>query len=240
MRIRIELGLKGKRLPRAYQSKIQGFIYQMLEQSEKTQNLHNEGHRVENRPFRLFVFSDLFGDKEMDESKEFLLFHSDAYFEVAAAMDDVVYEMIRYLQKQSKVLLGNQLIDVLRFDLIQYPTYSGLKSFDCYSISPVTVYQTENKRTIYLDPSSEEYKTSILRNIDRKYQIVYQSELELLPEITIRSTEPVSRHFRDQFIQGYHLHIAFENVSYPVFNLLMNTGIGSKNSIGFGMIRFEK
>lgn len=240
MRIRIELGLKGKRLSRSYQSKIQGLIYQMLEYSEKTQNLHNEGHRIENRPFRLFVFSDLFGDKEIDKSKDIILFHSDAYFEVAAAIDDVVYEMIRYLQKHSKVLFGNQLIDILRFDLIQNPFYSGLRDFNFYSISPVTVYQTENKRTVYLEPSSEEYKTSILRNIARKYQVVYQSELELLPEIIIHSTEPVSRHFRKQFIQGYHLHASFENINYQVFNLVMNTGIGSKNSIGFGMLRFEK
>jgi len=240
MRIKIELDLQNILIPRAYQSKLQGIIYQMLDASESTQRVHDEGTVIDNRPFRLFVFSDLMGQKEIMETQDAIRFSKTATFEVAAHEDATLFQIIAYLQNHSKLLFGHQLVDVLGFELIQpsYPKHQAKVAF--HTISPVTVYRTENKKTIYIKPDQEEYVGSLIQNLYRKHQAVHGEQPFVTPKITMMHHEPVSRRYRTQFIEANHLNFVCEDLDVSTFRLMMDCGIGSKNSIGFGMIRLEK
>jgi len=236
MRIRIKLNTQNKAISINYHSLIQGFIYNVIGRDSFSTELHNIGNRIENRPFKLFTFSEIFGKAKYQNQK--LFFTSDSYFEITAFDDKIIERIISFLEQNDYINLGNEMIRVNGYDIIN-DLYKVIEEMRFITISPVICNLTENKKPLYINPKSNEYQEVILNNLSKKYYLCYN---ENMPNVSMKidNIEEKKVYFRNIFYICYHYHIIFYNLNTQLLNLILRTGIGSKNSMGFGMLRYEK
>jgi CRISPR-associated endoribonuclease Cas6 len=239
MRLRIELNLRDQKLHINYKSKIQGLIYNMLKKDEKTTTLHDVGYRIENRPFKLFVFSDLVGRFVLDKKTKMMTFHSNAYFEISSYDELMIIDLVHFLQDHHQVILDQKVIDIVDFEIMNEPLTLTKESLVLSTISPVTVYQTDEKRINYFSPNDDMFIEKIMDNILKKYQAVGISPPISLPEIKIIDFKKRSVYFRKTFFIAYNLNLKVSNADKQFIKIILTTGLGSKNSMGFGMLRYE-
>lgn len=236
MRIRIALDLDNKRIPVKYSSILQGIIYYGLYNNGETTMLHDQGQKIGKRHFKLFTFSEIYGKTTYDVEKKELLFHSSGCFDFTAFNDNLVFTFVTFIEQNTTLVFGNQLIKVLSYTILDDDFIDCEKNI-FYTVSPVTAYFTdENKKTIYLDPLKEEFSNYIINNMNQKYFLIYH---ENMPEVLIKEISNIKGkriYYRNTFIIAYHMTIEFINLNSKVKRMILTCGIGSKNSLGFGMI----
>lgn len=242
MRIKVVLDLNEKKIPINYHSILQGVIYNSLLTSENVSEVHDYGFKFGKRKFKLFTFSDIFGDTEyLNESKE-LLFKSNGYFEVASYKDELILSLISFLSQNKSIVFNKQIIKVESFTLLD-ETINNEEKQTYQTISPITTYVTDkNRKTTYFEPNSIEFKESIIQNLSQKFFLLYN---ENIPNIEITEITDVSKkviYFRNSFCIAYMCKITFDKLSPKVKKIILSCGLGAKNSSGFGMMKnaYEK
>jgi CRISPR-associated endoribonuclease Cas6 len=239
MRLRIELALEGKTINMNYRSKIQGVIYSMLKHNRRTSSLHDHGHRAKNRPYKLFVFSDLIGEFDLDLVRKTMGFKTNAYFEVSSWDEQVMLTIVNHLQNHKDVLFGSTVIEIVAFQVFQESRLRNKSHIEFITISPVTVYKTEGRKTVYLSPSEPDFFHGVHENIENKFKAIGVTSQIEEPSYKVIDFTKRSVYFRDVFSIAYNIHFVLEPISENYVRMMLTTGIGSKNSMGFGMLRYE-
>ena len=113
-------------------------------------------------------------------------------------------------------------------------------------LSPIVLYHTvstpEGNKTIYHNPLEDHYETWLNDNLQRKYYSLYHNNS--VPYIKF-STICVSS--RDKYVTLFknHTYINGWKGTYQlqapsdILDFLYYTGLGSKNSVGFGMFEVK-
>ena len=235
MRIRIVFDLQGKMIPVNYRSILSGILYAMLPLDESTTKLHNDGEKLENRKFKLFTFSEIYGTTSYDKNSKSLIFLSNGCLDVTSYHEEIVMNIVNYIEENKNVLFGKQIISILKYDILN--DYCDRKSeATYYTVSPITIYKTEGKQMKFFSPEQDEFKIGIIKNISQKYFLCYQ---ENMPDITITSIENVSHkrvHFRKTLYEAYHCSLTFFGLTEKIQKVIMTSGICPKNALGFGMV----
>ncbi len=110
------------------------------------------------------------------------------------------------------------------------------------AMSPITVYSTltsyENvKKTYYYNPAEKEFPNNIRKNLINKYHSFYDK----LPDNDEFNVRPIDRYkerivnYKNFIIKGYTGKFEIEG-SKELMEMAFCTGLGSKNSQGFGNI----
>ena len=126
---------------------LQGAIYHMIKSDERSKDLHDSGTRVENRPFKLFVFSDLIGQFRYNPEKKVMNFDSNAYFEVSSIQENFMIEIVKHLQTYSDFYLGKQKFQIKDFQIIDPLIKKDKNKKTFTTISPnhsLSINQREN------------------------------------------------------------------------------------------------
>ena len=118
MRVRIVLNLINKRIPVNYRSILSGIIYAILPSNGATTLLHDQGSILEKRKFKLMTFSEIYGDCSYDITTKSLLFHSSGCFDVTSFYEQVVLDIVNYIEENAFVVFGNQTIEILKYDIL--------------------------------------------------------------------------------------------------------------------------
>lgn len=236
MRIRLVLDLKNIKIPVNYRSILQGVIYNALFDNKDTDNLHDFGYKLGKRKFKLFTFSELYGESVYLKDTKELLFNSTAYFDFSTYKDDLILSLSNYLLQNDSLLLGNKVVKVSSFEILEERILQ--KDIIEYStLSPITVYKTiEDKRTEYLHPSTDEFKNSIINNLAQKYFLIYNENIPSIEIIEVNNIKEKRVYFRNNFSIAYHCNIVFKGLNDKCQKIILSTGLGSKNSSGFGMV----
>jgi CRISPR-associated endoribonuclease Cas6 len=239
MRLRIEFALKGLSIPLNHKSMIQGIIYHMLARSEKTATLHDSGYPHKNRPFKLFVFSDLIGSAVVDRTTWRMDFVTNAYVEVASWDEHVMIAIARELQRSGHAMFGPTPVGIIAVDIMPEPRLDGKEPLRLVSVSPVTVYRTSETHTTYLSPDDPDFARMIHQNIINKHLAVGEFPPDDLPDMTFPVFRKRSVRYRNVFSEAYDITMILGPASPMYMKLVLDTGIGSKNPMGFGMMRRE-
>ena len=236
MRIRIILELTNKSISVNYSSKIQGFLYHALPDSIGVQELHDEGIKSDenNKKYKLFSFSELYGSSIYDKGSKLLIFKSPAYFDVCAFDDALIEKIISYLELNKKILLGSQLIDVLNYEILTEKILNT-DEITYTTESPIIVYTSSNGKYYYPDQNDELFYNLILNNLKRKLKICYGIEDEDI-YFTITNVKRKIVFYRKMSYDAFHLQITFKNPSKYLQNVILKCGLGAKNSCGYGMM----
>ncbi|MFW5890863.1 MAG: CRISPR-associated endoribonuclease Cas6 [bacterium] len=226
-------------LPSSYQRNIQGFIYHLIDNESFSNFLHNEGFG-ESRTFKLFTFSLLKGKYEFNKLNHTVTFFNYFYLEISSIVNDFIYEITKSLLSRKTLQLNHQKIKLSRYKIINKQIDS--EKIKIEMISPICVYSTNKNNSIkthYYSPQEEDFYQLINDNFKRKFSSVYKTNLNL--NINIK---PLEVKIKDKLIIKYQniVIIAYKG-KYELegkkqfLDFLFNTGLGSKNSMGFGMFR---
>lgn len=218
-------------LPLNYNHAVQSALYRKLGEVDAGDQWHNGGFGEKN--FKGYTFGRLRGEHYV-KGKE-IFFTRKISLEVRSSAFDFIDSLQRSLEREPFLLLGGQRVSLCDVRLSNKHICGETAEF--VTDSPVAVYKTQEEtgKTVFYSPEDEEFCTALKSNFEKKYLAVMG---ETPPKIEIR---PIGTHkkvvtkYKSTWITAY-------DGKYRIFaqgkglEFIYNSGLGSKNSQGFGML----
>ncbi|MCE5193350.1 MAG: CRISPR-associated endoribonuclease Cas6 [Candidatus Cryosericum sp.] len=254
MRIRIEVqSALGKFiLPQGYNPYVQGLVNACIPEDIKWSGIATG---TEEAHFKLFTFSQLYaksveridiaphekdgGDAHVHYQ---LVMSSPVWFYLSSPSPEFVEALIPRLEQAHDLHLERNLVQSVHVS-VTHPVATpaqGLVTWRVRTISPITVYQSESKDSNsahYFAPKDPLFSKIVLDNAVRKYYAWTQEKapsdgfsiscLDKTPHLAVIS-------FKDTPILGYTGRFQLTGDA-RLLSFLYESGLGGKNSHGFGM-----
>lgn len=230
-------------LPLSYHHILQGFIYKRLsEYPEFSGFLHDLGYQREGQSFRLFVFSLLKGHFQIAGSK--IIFDNIIEWEIRSPIHFFCETLVQALESQEVFELAGQKIFLLRYEVLHTEILE--EEMSIRMLSPVCVdlaYAEGGKsKTRYLDPLDPYFNYYLTKNFQRKFQAVTGEKNDtgvfLLPpsDFNAARNKYVTRFGGEIFVTAWKGNFILKASSQSL-QFLYDTGLGARNSQGFGMFQ---
>lgn len=248
-------------LPINYNYEISSMIYHIMSLSgpKFTSWLHSRGFQLDGKKrFKFFNFSRLFfTDKEIQ--KDIIKARGNFRMLFSSPIDEsVITNFISGMMENSDgFYLGSKeigtRIKVVNIQILPYPNFQQITKY--IMLSPtVASQQDENKKIHYLKPTDDNIYDVLRKNLVNKYEILYMEKCpyeidlefdnnyltkaknidDVMKLITIKTAKENTAK-----IKGFMLPITI--ISDPkIQKLAYETGLGEKNSLGFGMLEIAK
>lgn len=259
MRIRLKLDVQkdDNLLPLNYQYPLSAWIYKIINKADQVYArwLHEEGHKIENKQFKLFTFSQIFLEKyRINEDR--LLIESDSAelyisFYAEKTLENFIIGLFQDQQLQIRDRKSQAAFTVKTVESLPEPQFSDQMTFRC--LSPLclskTVRKNGKKSPFYLPPDHEDFNACFINNLVFKYFSVHPEDRAMKKIISSTHYDGVS-HLRkpksrlitvkagtkeETRVRGYlfdfKLHAPAE-----LIRLGYEAGFGEKNSLGFGCV----
>ncbi|MGB9666978.1 MAG: CRISPR-associated endoribonuclease Cas6 [Candidatus Cryosericum sp.] len=254
MRIRIEVqsALDKFILPQGYNPYVQGLVNACIPEDIKWSGIATG---TEEAHFKLFTFSQLYAksveridvgpqDKTGGDGHVHyqLVMSSPVWFYLSSPSAEFVEALIPRLEQAHDLHLERNLVKSVRVSVVHPASVpsQGTVTWRIRTISPITVYQSENKDSNsahYFAPEDPAFSRIVLDNAVRKYYAWTQEKapsdgfaitcLDHTPHLAVIS-------FKDTPIQGYTGRFQLTGDA-KLLSFLYESGLGGKNSHGFGM-----
>jgi len=241
MRISIELSSeKEVILPIHYNNILQGFLYKNLTDKDYRTFLHDTGYQLADKRFKLFTYSRLLGKFRMLKDTGIIAFSSPITLVVAAGVEPFITDLAETLIKSERCYLGDNPVDIKSISV--HKKFTPTDKVQIKMLSPIvahrTIFEGEKKRTEYYSPWQKEFGQLVTNNLLRKYQIIHGNLPENLDFRVIPNGNQESKfarviNYKEFFIKGY-AGIYWLKGNPDLIEVAYNTGLGSKNSQGFG------
>ncbi len=244
-------------LPVNYNYEVSSMIYHIMSLSGKnfTRWLHSRGFQLDGtKKFKFFNFSRIFfiekeiqGDIIRAKGNFRLVFSSPIDESVLTNFVAGLMELQDYLYLGSKEV-GSR-IKVQSVKILPYPRFENRTKYIMLSPTVVSL-QNENKKVVYLNPTDDRVVDTLITNIVNKYKTIYCEKCPY--EINIKFDENYLRSNLDAGnimklisvkvsqnksakIKGFMLPVEIQTDPI-VHKLIYDSGLGEKNSLGFGMV----
>lgn len=233
MQLSLEFGGQNVCLPLAYRYLVQGMIYGALESDPGYADLLHNG-TGEGRQFKLFTFGQLEGSYTLREKQ--ILFPEGMRLEIRSIREGLLMRLLQFFHVGRQVRLGTNLLTVTGCHLENRVVRED--SILIATRSPIVAYVTEEDgKTRFFSPEEEAFYAMIAANARRKWQSCYGAEmpgaLSVTPVENVRFRKQVTL-FKNTRITAWDGR--FRLTGDPrVLDFLYHTGLGAKNSQGFGM-----
>ena len=228
-------------LPTGFSSYLQSIVYNFLDRVS-AEWLHEKGFKFEKRSFKLFTFSSLHEKpKYLKEIKQFL-FPNEVSFTISTPVNWVIEQLVKNIVMSEKVMLGNNITFVISVETIEDKKITNNK-IRVKTVNPIEVHSTlmkadGAKKTYYYSPVESEFQDLINKNLQKKWTAFYQKDCPYninISPVNMDLCKENTRIFKNIIIKGWTGHFWIEGE--PEFlNFGLMTGLGSRNSQGFGMI----
>jgi len=232
-------------LPIQYNHLVQAMIYQSLDKA-LAEWLHERGYPYGKRRFKLFTFSRLMAPKKyryFDRENKLIIFKGPISLKVASVEIDILESLAVYLVRNRTAKLNG--VECLFSSIeVEMPVKAD-GPIVVRTLSPITVrrtlYTKEGKqKSYYYNPKEREFEQLILDNLRRKAKAYYKGKKDL-PSLDNAYIMPIKIgreavvNFKGTIVKGW-MGIFEINFPEPYFTLAYDSGLGSKNSQGFGMV----
>ncbi|MFX0548653.1 CRISPR-associated endoribonuclease Cas6 [Hathewaya histolytica] len=239
MRIKINFRSRGKVvLPIQYNHIIQACLLKWLNEENYQKFIHNTGYKYENRQFKMYSFSKVMGNFKFNREDKTLIFDKKFSLVVTSEEDKFLSYIANNIILSDSINIKGQEIMIESVNILKCNIEEDM---EIYTLSPITVYSTfqhnEKKKTYYYSPFESEFSELIRENLIKKYKAFYGT----LPKNSEFSIEGINRvkqsvlNYKGITIKGWNGEFKIKG-SKELINLAFNSGIGSKNSQGFGCI----
>lgn len=222
-------------LPINYHYILQSAIYHAMENGDDyTKQIHDSGYQYRKRNYRLFQFSLLKGRYRIENKR--IIFSNEISFEVRSVDSKLILVLNEYFRKNG-ITYGNQHFDSL--DTIIEDKTIEESDVLIKMRTPLTVHTTDKltKKTYFYRPDQERFQELVSQNFNRKYY----SYAGTNPSGNIH-IEPVAFSEKDKYVTKYkNFYISGWYGIYRLcgdrkyLDFLYQTGLGDRNSQGFGM-----
>jgi CRISPR-associated endoribonuclease Cas6 len=238
MRIELSLHLeKDLVLPKAYNHILQGFIYTLLDPFLR-KFLHKQGYRHGKRQFKLFTFSRLLS--RVKSEKDTFRFLPPVKLIISSPKHEIMQNVAEGLLKKQNFVLGKNEVFIESISVLPKHLWNG--HIFIKMLSPVTIYSTlrksdGNKKTYYYSPFENEFNQLIRENLRKKYELVYDRKSDnfdfKISPYRVRPSDEKIIIYKGNVIKAWMGLYKIEGAA-EVIELSYDTGLGSKNSQGFG------
>ncbi len=228
-------------LPIEYSHTIQSMVYRHLS-SDFRNFLHEVGFQHGGRRFKLFTFSRLMGKHHVNGHR--IIFKPPVKLCVSSPITEFISELTNSLLQEGRVILAGNVLKVQSLHFPEKPTFGSKVMMR--TLSPITVYSTlltpdGRKKTYYYTPYEEEFSDLIVKNLQKKHVLLYGRESKGYLTIRPHGSRPreVYTTFKGTIIRGWVGRFLLEG-SHELIDVGYETGLGSKNSMGFGMVEVDR
>ena len=222
-------------LPQANQYAIQGLVYRLLRDApDYSRMLHDQGYISANRRYKLLTFSRLKGQKQPLGRN--ILYTGGCRLEIRSPLGETVEILSEALHRRNCVELLGQKLDLIDVRIEEHSIDTD--HIRVRMISPLTVHRREADGFVrYLAPGDPEFAARVDANYRRKREAFTGHPAEdsvwIAPDRVTEADRCVTR-FKGTTIGCwygfYQLYGAPEALSF-----LYDSGLGTRNSQGFGM-----
>jgi len=241
MRITIEFSAdKEIKLPVHYNYILQGFLYKNLSDKDYRNFLHQTGYFLKNKQFKLFTYSRLLGRFKMYREEGKIVFFPPFKLVISSAVEQFITDLAETLIKSDFNFMGNQ-----RAEIASISVHKELVPSDKVQIkmlSPMVAYSTVveegKKRTEYHSPWKEKFVEIAKNNLLAKHEIIYgvrpaNDEFKIIPNGNQEHKFARIINYKGTYIKAY-AGIYWLIGNPDLIKVAYDTGLGSKNSQGFG------
>lgn len=237
MRLKITLGNDRLRLPINYQHILQGLIYSCFDRKDYGTFIHDEGYNLDNKKFKFFVFSNLFGDYKVEDNT--ISFNGDVYFYVSSYYLDFINKVYEHLRNSPNLSLNGNSVYIKNIEVLNLDRFDGYRVVTIHTLSPVVAYITRDKYVNYFKPSDDLFEQLCINNLDDKNMTLDNPYEELYFEIlSVKNEKKRLVNFKNSFYVSYLCDLKVK-VNYDTLRLIYDTGLSSKGSAGFGMMEIK-
>jgi len=246
LRLALELLAEGDRLilPLHYNQEVQGLIYHNIDEA-LAKRIHDQGTPLGKRQFRFFTFSRLLGEYRIDIDRDIIEFSGPVRLHIGSVHEELLESLAFHLLREPVVRLGGALCQVRSIEVEPLPKIS--RPILVRAISPITVYSTlkagdGRKKTYYYTPFEAEWEEHLLANLQRKAEALGWGKKRLaalegarIQPFKVKKEDLRVLRYRETVIKGWTGLFTLD-LPQPFFLLAYDSGLGSKNSQGFGMV----
>ena len=248
MRLSITFGIdEGAAIPVNYNHLLVGLIYGILQNAapDWSKVLHDHGHwSSDDRPFKLFTFSQLRGGPGTTrvENGDLVFATTRLEWKFGSPADGTAEMLAHGMLDAQTVSIGRMRARVESVSTDREQDFSGGKK-RFVAISPLVASVSDPVlRHRYLSPDTDEFWKVIGENLSRKWESFRGSRPErnitLHPDIAYiqrKRTSKVITIKPGEIVIGHM--VPFEAEGDPeILRFAYETGFGSRNSMGFGMV----
>ena len=237
MRLVVKMKSNKLILPLNYKSIIQGVIYNMMNREKEGNFYHNYGYHKQEKIYKMFVFSDLYGQYKIENKK---IIFSDVIKLYIGALDKELFKIIyEYLIQNDYLFINNQKVNIAGIDILNLPHFNGVKDIIIKTITPVVTYTCKDKYFTYYNPQAKEFENLVRANINHKMQAYNYPTKECIfkiNEVIYKKKKLI--HFKNTFYEAYQCELAI-STNYESLKIIYDTGLSAKGSCGFGMIEYK-
>lgn len=225
-------------IPLTYNYLVQSMIYHNID-SDLAAFLHEKGFESGSRRFKLFSFSRLSGKFNIDTPRGMISFQGDVRLVISSSLNRFCQSIANGLLNKEYIIIGKNRVKADRIEIQQY--IASEEKLTIKTLSPVVAYSTflrpdNRKYTCYFQPGEPDYDNLISSNLCKKYQALYGRELE--GKVKVKALGPVKLHvinYKEGVIKGYSGKFQLTGPR-ELLQTALDTGLGSKNSQGFGCV----
>jgi CRISPR-associated endoribonuclease Cas6 len=232
--MQIKLLLKPRiplKIPFNYNHQLQSAIYAKLKENGNSGVWHNQGISSDGK-FKAFVFGELKGDYVIKNKQ--ICFEEYITLEVRSTNFKFFDELQRCLELKPTIKLYDTVIDVLKIGLSNVHINKNQVIFE--SVSPVVVRKKQlDGSTVYLKPDEPEFVNNLKRNFCEKYKAIYKEQPEEIEIIPLGEHKKTVTQYKGIWVTGYSGNYCVKGNSKSL-ELIYNSGLGIKNSQGFGLV----
>lgn len=236
MRLKLVIDIN-QEIPFSYHHYLQGMIYHAIEDSSSVA-LHDQGIGESN--YKYFTFSELKGP--YINSGKGIRFTKPAYLYITSASASMLNHLYIEFMENPKVRIGRNTFNIIGIEPINDDViFNENNHYVLRTLSPITCYKTDRKGyTTYFDARSSDFEDSIISNLQKKFKALFESDDdEFIEFIDIRKIKEVKVKYKNVLYVAYNLEMEAK-ISDEYLRLLLHSGLGAKNSAGFGMMELIK
>jgi CRISPR-associated endoribonuclease Cas6 len=185
----------------------------------------------------MFVFSRIFSSNI--KFQEEISFGNKIYFYISSPFNEFLSQFVENLLKKYEFEIYRNNLHLKELYVLPMPKFE--KKMKIKMISPMTVYSTllkgEKKKTYYYSPFEKEFEILIKENLRKKYQAFYnirkEFDFNIKPEKVNKNLEKIII-YKGTVIKGWLGTYEIQS-DEEIIKFAYDSGLGSKNSQGFGM-----
>lgn len=227
-------------LPINYLHMIQGVIYNNMHDSRDTGTFyHDNGYKYEKRQYRMFCFSWLDGHYKIDGRQ--ITFTDVIFLQVRSPDVSLIRTLESNIRRNGIYFYDKHITNVSM--KLENPFIDD-EEIVIQMLTSLSVYTTPpgESRMDFYSPLDEEFSVLVHDNFIRKYKAFYgispEHGIEIEP-IRISAKDKRVVKYKDTYISGW-LGVYVLRGDKQGLNFIYQTGLGSKNSQGFGLFELQQ
>lgn len=221
-------------IPVNYNHQLQSAIYAKLREVGESDFWHDYGFTGQ-KLYKEFIFGMIEGAYRVENKK--IYFSESISLELRSPLYPFCDAFQRSLELNPRIKLFDTWLRVNDACLLNRHINANEAVFS--TKSPVVVYSTEpDGHTRFYGPDDADFCERLIANYERKYHALTGDVPDRIKIETIGKHKHVVTKFKNTWINGWRGKFLVSG-SNRALEFLYNTGLGSKNSQGFGMVEAE-